>query len=56
MFEIPSRNDIKSVTITKECVTKGQKPEITLLSKKDINKKKKDKTISVVKTKKTAAS
>lgn len=30
MFEIPSRDDIKKCTITKECVTEGATPKLTL--------------------------
>lgn len=37
MYEIPSKENIKSVTITKEVITKGKDPIITLKEKKDEN-------------------
>ena len=57
MFEIPSQDNVKSVLVTKNSVTKGEKPDVTLLSKKEIENKnkKKEKTISVVKKKKYSA-
>lgn len=30
MFDIPSREDIRAVTITRDCITNGAQPEITL--------------------------
>ena len=30
MFDIPSRDDIAAVTITRDCITNGVQPEITL--------------------------
>ena len=57
MFEIPSQDNVKSVLVTKNSVTRGEKPDVTLLSKKEIENKnkKKEKTISVVKKKKYSA-
>jgi ATP-dependent Clp protease ATP-binding subunit ClpX len=39
MFEIPSREDIKSVKITKEVLSKNQKPEIEYLNEKEIEER-----------------
>ncbi len=48
MFEIPSKKNVKSVHVTKECVTNEKEPEITYLSEKEVEEREGNKTISVV--------
>ena len=48
MFEVPSKKNIKSVTITKDVVTKGSKPKIVNLSKEE-EKEREDNSISLIK-------
>ncbi len=33
MFEIPSKSNVEKVTVTRECITEGKKPRITLTKK-----------------------
>lgn len=48
MFEVPSKKNVKSVLVTKESVTKGTPPEITLLSEKEAEEREGKKNIAVV--------
>ena len=38
MFEVPSKKGIKAVRVFKEVITEDKKPEITYLSKDEIEK------------------
>jgi len=51
MFEIPSKNDVKSVKVTKEAVVKKSEVETTLLSAKEIAQREEKKSISAVASK-----
>ncbi len=52
MFEIPSDSSIRTVKVTKECVTEGKAPEVTREEKKSV--KKQTRTQNEVKDGKTA--
>lgn len=55
MFDIPSQNNIKSVKVTKEVLTKDKAVEITYLSDKELTEKEKEKNISLIAKKEVKA-
>jgi ATP-dependent Clp protease ATP-binding subunit ClpX len=54
MFETPSRKNVKSITVTKETITKGKEPEIVYLSEKEIEEREGKKAIALVHKEKRA--
>jgi len=54
MFEIPSKKNVKSVTVSKESVEAAKLPDVTYLSK-DEEKKKEDSSIGLIKSEKKAS-
>ena len=42
MFEIPAQKNVKSVTVSKDVITKNKKPKVEFLSKEEIAKNKKE--------------
>lgn len=51
MFDIPSKNNVKKVSITKECVTENKEPKITFLSKTEEKERQKT-SVAIVKEEK----
>ena len=55
MYDIPSQNNVKSVKVTKEVLTKDKPVEISYLNDKELAEKEKEKSISLIAKKEVKA-